>query len=170
MYLISVDSPEFFAQVAEMVNYFENDTKIIGGDFNLVLNVALDKRGGRPQTHVKCKKYVEKMMDENDLHDVWRREHPTEFGYTWKSYKQPYIYCRLDFFLITFNLVGINRGNKIIPGFKSDHNAVLLPLTLDSSKRGPGFWKLNCSLLEDEQYIIKITKCINECILENPNT
>ena len=170
LYAPNNDTPEFFVEVEQIMNIYENDTKIIGGDFNLVLNILLDKKGGRPKTHEHCRKHVVKMMEDYDLYDVWRREHPTEFGYTWKSYKQPHIYCRLDFFLITFNLVGLNRYNKILPGFQSDHNAVTIPLTLDSHKKGPGFWKLNCSLLSDEQYKTRIVKCINECILENPNT
>ena len=29
----------------------------------------------------KCRRFVINMMEDLDLHDAWRREHPTEFGY-----------------------------------------------------------------------------------------
>ena len=63
-----------------------------------------------------------------------------------------YIYCRLDFFLISFNLVSSSTKNKIISGTRSDHIAVIMPPNLET-QRGPGFWKLNCSLLQDQKYI-----------------
>ena len=34
----------------------------------------------------------------------------------------------------------------------------------------PGFWKLNCSLLDDPKYIKIIEECVASCILENPGT
>ena len=64
----------------------------------------------------------------------------------------------------------MSNNNMIISGFKSDHNAVMLPVKLESMNRGPGFWKLNCSLLEDQMYIDKINKCIDDCVIENPGT
>ena len=82
LYAPNNDSPEFFADVNNKIYEFENNSLIIGGDFNLVLTVELDKKGGRPVTHEKCRQFVLKMMEDHDIYDVWRREHPTEFGYT----------------------------------------------------------------------------------------
>ena len=41
-------------------------------------------------------------------------------------------------------------------GFKSDHAMITLTLETTKYKRGRGFWKLNCSLLQDKNY--KITE------------
>ena len=51
-----------------------------------------------------------------------------------------------------------------MPGFKSDHSAIKISLAISSNKRSPGFWKLNCSLLENEEYIKRIKDTIKETI------
>ena len=51
-----------------------------------------------------------------------------------------------------------------MPGFKSDHSAIKFSLVISSNKRRPGFWKLNCSLLETEEYIKRIKDTIKETI------
>jgi len=124
IYAPNGDTPEFFDNAFDMVNLYNNTNIIIGGDMNLVLNVDIDKRGGKPETHEKCRLQVLKYMKNYDMHDVWRREHPDKREYTWRSYHEPYIYCRLDFFLISFNLLGLSYYNKILPGFRSDHDIV----------------------------------------------
>ena len=164
IYAPNADSPAFFMEVNNLLDNFSNNNMIIGGDFKA------DKRGGRQSTHEKCRKYLLNMMESLELFDIWRREHPAEFGYTWKSYTSPYIYCRLDFFLVSFNILSMSKNNRILAGPRSDHNAVKLPLKLNNQKRGPGFWKLNCSLLEEEEYKNTIKKCINECIQDNKGT
>ena len=45
-----------------------------------------------------------------------------------------------------------------------------MPLRLHKHKRGPGFWKLNCTLLEDPKYKEIITVCICECLQDNKGT
>ena len=72
IYAPNSDTPEFFEEVNTKLNEFDNNSKIIGGDFNLVLNVLLDKKGGKPVTHEKCRNYVLKMMNDLDMYDVWR--------------------------------------------------------------------------------------------------
>ena len=46
------------------------------------------------------------------------------------------------------------NSTNIIPAIKTDHAAIELALT-DSyqSVKGPSFWKMNVSLLEDETYL-----------------
>ena len=77
LYAPNSDSPEFFTEVLNLIDCYDNTNIIIGGDFNLVLNVKLDKKGGRPSTHEKCRKKVLEIMENRDLVDVWIREHPT---------------------------------------------------------------------------------------------
>ena len=35
---------------------------------------------------------------------------------------------------------------------------IKIKLKTETNRRGPGFWKLNCSLLEDEKYVKQIKK------------
>ena len=165
IYAPNKDTPEFFEELYTLLGDFDNNNVIIAGDFNLVLNVRLDKRGGRATTHEKCRKYLLNMMEDLDLHDVWRRDHPKSFGYTWRSYSPPYIYCRLS-----FNLLSLTSKNRIVSGPRSDHLSILATLKMDTETRGPGFWKLNCALLQEQTYIDYIHNCISECIQDNKGT
>ena len=40
----------------------------------------------------------------------------------------------------------------ILPGFQTDHFIPLLYLNFSAHERGPGFWKFNTSLLEDDLF------------------
>ena len=47
------DKPEFFEIFIHNVESIPNDHRIIGGDFNFVLNCDIDKKGGQDTTHLK---------------------------------------------------------------------------------------------------------------------
>ena len=72
-----------------------------------------------------------------------------------KAYK---VQCRLDYFLTAKNLTSITRNCDIIHAPSSDHCAARLFIQFEvlNKKPGPGFWKFNGSLLEDEVYIKEI--------------
>ena len=45
-------------------------------------------------------------------------------------------------------------GTDIIPAIKTDQSAILLEFCNNvNDVKGPGYWKMNCSLLEDDDYI-----------------
>ena len=52
---------------------------------------------------------------------------------------------------------------EIKPSIKSDHSLLQMKINLlNEQKRGPGFWKFNCSLLKDEVYIKEIKEYIDK--------
>ena len=111
-------------------------------------------------------------MNDTDLEDIWRVQHPTDRIYTWKRNKPP-IFCRLDMILISDDIIGNTVSTNISPGYKSDHSLVSIDFDFASQPRGRGFWKLNTNLLTDIDYVEKINCCIDEAIdkyrLENPD-
>ena len=58
------------------------------------------------------------------------------------------------------HLVNIVKKADIHPGFRTDHSIITLDIIENNQKRGPGFWKLNTSLLLDLEYIEKIKKVV----------
>ena len=60
--------------------------------------------------------------------------------------------------------------HKISAGYHSDHSIVQLSLDLTREPKGRGFWKLNCSVLSDQDYIDAINNTIDNTVLENPGT
>ena len=47
IYAPNDDCPQFFVQIDNMLDQFQGDNIIYGGDFNCVLNLSLDKKRGQ---------------------------------------------------------------------------------------------------------------------------
>lgn len=147
---------------------------IIGGDFNTVLNIAMDKKNGRSDTHKACRNYLNTIAMEYDLIDIWRSTHPTLKQYTWHSSNKPPIFSRLDYFLLSENLVNSVVSCEHRISYKSDHSIVELKVDINNTQRGPGYFKLNNTFLLDNQYQENIRNSIQETTTinrnANPNT
>ena len=79
-----------------------------------------------------------------------------------ESKKNPKIRCRLDYFLIETKHINTVKSCKILPSISSDHDIIEITMNIDKTKRGPGFWKLNNSLLNDNSYKSEIEKLIED--------
>ena len=132
----------------------------MGGDFNIVQCVNTDKSGGGPSTNNKAQEVLKQKINDFDLVDIWRLMHPKRRQYTWRR-RSPIIKCRFDYFIMASHLVNIVKTADIHPGFRTDHSIITLIIIENNQKRGPGFWKLNTSLLSDLEYIEKIKKVKN---------
>ena len=80
------------------------------------------------------------------------------------------IRCRLDYFLISFGLVGSVENSCIKCGYKSDHSSVEISINIAQQARGRGFWKFNCSLLQNKDYESPVIKTLNEAVEDNMGT
>ena len=170
----NTDDFEFYKKVEDYLLKHNENNFIIGGDFNTVINIDIDKKNGRNDTHKKCRNIINSIIETNNLIDIWRLLNPNKMQYTWHSNTTPIIFSRLDFFLISDNIVNYTNSCKIKAGYKSDHSLVNINLDLLKIQKGPGYFKLNNSVLLDTVYQNKIKDSIAE-ITEinknaNPNT
>ena len=129
----------------------ENENIIMRGDFNCPLNPVIDKRGGNLTPRQSVINAIEQLKFELDLHDIWRVKNPTRRSYTW-SQSEPLIFSRLDYWLISNSLSDNANEVDMISSIKTDHSAIVFQ-DVDGRVKGPGFWKLNCALLNDKQYV-----------------
>ena len=168
------DDVLFFNRLNDEINQIHGENIIIGGDFNVALDIKIDKDGGRGDRKPRQRQKVQEMIEEHDLTDVWRICNPDKKIYTWHSNGTPRVSCRLDYIVVSNNLLNNIRQTKIIPGFLSDHSLVLIKLETSVPKRGPGYWKMNTDLLLDKEYKIKLQGKIKEIVSlneeSNPNT
>lgn len=92
---------------------------IIGGDFNCPLDPAKDRKGGISIPRLHLINSIENIQSEFNLHDIWRVKNPSTLSFTW-SKTSPFIFCRLDYWLISDSLhdlvtrVGIIASKKKI--------------------------------------------------------
>lgn len=138
-YAPNEDDPDFFSEFFSNLSSFICEDIILGGDFNLVLDLLKDKKGGLPRTHKNVSKVVQDFCENLDLSDIWRTLNLEARRYTWHQ-RQPNIHCRLDFFLVSqLSICNITQAD-IIPGFKTDHSwlllAYLFPQTLEETAFG----------------------------------
>ena len=168
IYAPNEDNPAFFLNFFEHLTDFKGDDIIMGGDYNLVLDLDKDKRGSLAKTHQNSVKIIHKFSEKLDLVDVWRVLHPDTSGFTWRQH-HPRIQCRLNFFLVSQSTVNITTLTDIVPGCKTDHSMITLRFSLHSNPRGPGFWKLNTSFLTELEYINQIKTTIQETYDEYKN-
>ncbi|KAJ8036971.1 hypothetical protein HOLleu_17653 [Holothuria leucospilota] len=167
IYAPSTDDINFYHSLRDNIENHGFEPFVIGGDFNTVLNVDLDKRGSPLQPHPKCRNEIYSLMKDFDLKDIWRELSHNNFRCTWKSNSDPIIYyCRLDYFLISFSLVNTVKSCEILAGVISDHNPITLSFESCFSGRGPGYWKLNVSLLNNADYVQAIKDVVSHSLDE----
>ena len=135
VYAPNVDDPNFIISVFDQLVDFKCD-EIIGGDFNLVLDVEKDKNGGIPRSHKKSLEAILKYSENLDLVDAWRVLNSLASRYTWCQ-KKPEIHCKLDFFLVNQGTFCNTLSADILPGYKTDHSMITIKISLHSNSRGP---------------------------------
>ena len=79
------DKPSFFQNFYDHLLNFKCEDIIIGGDFNLVLNIEKDKKGGLAKTHQNSLKTIQEISENLDLLNVWRIYNPDDKRYTWRQ-------------------------------------------------------------------------------------
>ena len=78
-----------------------------------------------------------------------------------------FVYSRLDYWFISNSISDNVCDVDIIPSIKTDHSAIKIEFKdVRDGVKGPGLWKLNCSLLRDEVYVNEINRVIPTWIYE----
>ena len=101
----------------------------------------------------------------HNLSDPWRIHNPNLSTFTWFR-KNPIKKSRLDFFLISNELLSLVENICIKPGYRTDHSIVILELRLSNFNKGKGFWKFNNALLQDKCFVGNVKKTIASVILK----
>ena len=70
IYAPNDDDPDFFHSFFDHLSNFKCDEVIIGGDFNLVLDIEKDKKNGIARTHQNALKVVQDAMEDLELCDI----------------------------------------------------------------------------------------------------
>ena len=155
------DVPNYFQNIIDQAQFFQNDKIIWCGDFNVIQNPELDCYNYVSMNNKKSHEKISLIKDTFNLVDPYREHQPTSKRYTWRR-KNPLKQARLDYFLITDNLLPSVENVSIEPSYRSDHSMVLLELKFSQFIKGKGLWKHNNSLLEDLEYLNTINEKITD--------
>jgi len=124
---------------------------VVAGDFNSVIDRTLDRRGSSPDSsYYESSDTIRALMTSLELVDGWRSLHPGARAYTWDK-PDGSVSSRIDLVLLPTKWA--QKTCSIIPCPFSDHRAVSSTFSLpDAVDIGPSFWKLNTSLLTNDEY------------------
>ena len=141
---------------------FENEQVIMCGDWNLVVNADKDYDNYLHINNPRAREVVVNLLQDDNFKDPWRIMNEEVRKYIWRRLRPTKKQSRLDFFLVHDSIFQYVTNADIIPGYRTDHSAIILKLKLHESKRGKGYWKFNNSLLKDKKYVDEIKKLIQE--------
>ena len=154
VYAPNVDSDRvlFFKKLKTFIsqNTTNDSAVLLCGDMNCCQNRVHDKSFSK----------LKEITTFLDLKDVWLETHPLLNGYTWcnandlPTSRIDYVYLSNDS-MYKLEKILVRR----VPGTHSngirmtDHRLLKFCLIINDSKRGPGYWKLNVSHLDNEDYV-----------------
>ena len=168
LWLINVYAPnnitlrkQFFEKCFDFIdeNVLPGEGVIFGGDFNTVLNYKLDKEGGILKDFHDAV-YLRTQFGMREFVDIWRDRHTNNKEFSHKQTCHGLVKTRIDFFMISNWLKDYVNETEILGRFISDHNPIVLKVEFKHAKIGKGLWKLNNTLLQDEEYKQKVTDLI----------
>ena len=149
----------FFCGLVE----FSQDTGLpvlLAGDFNMVESLPLDTEGSNnAKYHTYGIDELGVFQNKYNLVDVFRFKFPAKREFTWRNQT---VKCRLDRIYCPDKIAEKITFIKILPNPFSDHEFMAATVNFSKTKRGPGYWKLNCSLLEIEAHRQKIELLIQD--------
>ena len=119
IYAPNEDKPNFFVDVVQKMTNMSED-QIIIGDFNLVMDPKLDRKGSTRNNH-KARNAIETIMEELLFTEILRTRNENQICYSWMRTRPEFIASRLDYALVS-QAIASDIGNVMyLPGIKTDH-------------------------------------------------
>lgn len=155
----------FYRSLFDIIALEAEGILVCGGDLNVTLK-SLDTTSPRYQ-HKPLSRFINTMLEEVGIIDIWRDVHPLDKDYTYYSGSHR-IYSRIDYFLI--NTCDRNRVRVCEIGTMtvSDHSPVFLTINIDNKNKN-SLWRLNIGMLNNEKVKEQIKLIIERFIKENDN-
>ena len=131
---------------------------LLCGDFNTVFDRSLDRVGSVvSDTSRESTSSLVRLFESCCVVDSWRYLHPSSSCFTWTR-PDGSLSSRIDFIGCPFVWLPSVSSCEIVPCPFSDHCAVLFSVSVpEVVLPGPGLWKLNTSILEEEGFVSIVT-------------
>jgi exonuclease III len=145
----------FFSSIPELIDL--SRPTFICGDFNSVLDSALDRKRRSSYTGSQAAQYQESgpalqsLLSATQTYPLWRTLHQGQTAYSW-THGSGQFATRIDMVWAPTVFQDNIKEWEYHPSFFSDHSYLLVKFELEQNFRGPGVWKFNNSLLDDPEY------------------
>lgn len=144
-------------------NYLKNyENIVIAGDWNTTLS-NIDRCSRTVHKHDIAVRNLEKVMSEHNIFDIWRYRNPERIVFSRKRVCEGELkQSRIDYFLLHRNLTCMVQSVNYYDTSFSDHGFVELRMNFNEIEKGPGVWILNNIHLQNEEYIEKVNRIIED--------
>ena len=155
--------------IDEWKTTFATDKVLVTGDYNVTPDDWQDR--APPPSSLTTHSFnplITEFSKALDLVDIWRIMNPGKKQFTWSN--SAHSQCsRLDYFLISNNLVNFSSDCSICPSPLTDHCAIFLSITFNAGSSQCLFstWKFNCNLLKNEIFCNRIKVMIQEVMQQD---
>ena len=121
---------------------------LLAGDWNCTLNSDIDRQNNN--TVDRGAKELKEIITAYDLEDIWRRRNPSKKAFSYLGLGK----SRIDYWLTSKSLSSHITKCEIIenPLTAKDHRGVFIGVNNEETKRGPGVWKMNRSVIESDLF------------------
>lgn len=142
---------KFFDDISALVD--PTVPTVLCGDFNAVFDRLIDCVGSCTEdTSRESCVALRCLFNLCCVEDIWRSLHPSVSGFTWARWDHSCA-SRIDLFGVPYAWVPHVVSCDILACPFSDHCGVLMSFSVpDVVPSGPGLWKLNVSVLEDDYF------------------
>ena len=141
---------EFFSDLWR--HAFPGIPLFLGGDFNCIESLELDKAGGDALAGDKGSLELKDFADSVSICNVFRAKFPTRKLFT-RHNKSNTNMSRIDRIYAPKDMISNAFGYTFDPCSYSDHDLVSVKFQCkQTAPRGPGLWKFNSSLTLDDDY------------------
>lgn len=151
------DDADFFVNLFFKINCSPTEL-IIRGDFNLVLDLNMDRSSSSSKPLSAAAKALKRELTDLNMIDVWRAKHGHRREYSYYSHVHN-SYSRIDMFFIHAGMEHLVTSCEYLANTHSDH-APLLGLNNQDQKNSPKRWRFPTHLVNDKNFV----KLINEQI------
>ena len=130
--------------------------KLLSGDLNECLQ-NIDRFSKNTYNTTQSNSQLKQLIKSHNLIDIWRDLNKNKIQFTWKR-QNNLEKSRIDFWLVDTNIRPSISSTDIRPAMiqKTDHLAISLKI-FSLKNTGPGYWKMNNSFLNDNDYITLIS-------------
>ncbi len=141
---------------------YSNAKLVVGGDFNTIWDSEKDCLPPRPNNRSVLPE-LNNLCSTFDLIDIWRYKYPEQILFTWCK-KNISHQSRIDYWLISRNLLNYVNEVYIESSVLTDHKVIFLSLNTNISKEGKKtYWKMNQNILTDVQFRDEAKTIIIDC-------
>ncbi len=149
VYAPTWDDDQFFTRLFAKIPDADSHRIIMGGDFNLVQNVILDRSSPTQTTLSKSATVVKSFASQLGITDPWRFKNPHSRAF---SFFSMFTTHWIDFFLLDNNLLDKVNACEYYSITTSDHAPTTVDISFPRDITPPARWRFSSQLLSDNKF------------------